>query len=94
MRLALLTIAGVLAGCSAVAEPSADDDWLELAALEREANRFAAELLMPEAVVRRLCAGYSRRQKPTEQFLANHLASDLLVSRQAARWRLRELAII
>ncbi len=79
---------------AAITEPSAEDDWLELAAREREANRFAAELLMPEPVVRRLCASYARRQKPTEQFLANHLASDLLVSREAARWRLRELRLV
>lgn len=78
---------------AAMTEPSVEDDWLELGAREREANRFAAELLMPEPVVRRLCASYARRCRPTEQFLANHLASDLLVSREAARWRLRELGL-
>ncbi len=78
---------------AAITEPHVDDDWQELAAREREANRFAAELLMPEPVVRRLCARYARRQRPTEQFLVNHLASDLLVSREAARWRLRELGL-
>jgi hypothetical protein len=79
---------------AAMIEPSVEDDWLELNAREREANRFAAELLMPEPVVRRLCVGYARRHRPTEQFLANHLATDLLVSRTAARWRLRELRLV
>ena len=74
-----------------MSEPNVEDDWLELTDLEREANHFAAELLMPEPVVRRLCDGYARVGRPTEQFLTNHLASDLLVSREAARWRLREL---
>lgn len=77
-----------------LAEPDAGDDWLELAALEREANRFAAELLMPAAAVRRLHARLSARQRLTENFLANRIAGELLVSRQAALWRLRELGCL
>ena len=60
---------------------------------EREANRFAAELLMPEAVVRELCRHYVQRCGPAPRFLEGHLATDLLVSRQAVRYRLAGLGL-
>lgn len=72
-------------------EPNEEEDWAEIAAMEREANRFAAELLMPAAVIDRLARQCAQRYRPTMAFLVNHLASNLLVSRQAIRWRLREL---
>lgn len=70
-----------------------DEDQEDLAQREREANRFAAEVLMPEPLVRRLCADYCRSLRPTGPYLAGRLAGDLLVSREAARWRLRELGL-
>jgi Zn-dependent peptidase ImmA (M78 family) len=54
--------------------------------MERQANRFAAELLMPEAVCRAM-----RAYTVSSRFLEHQLARDLLVSREAMRWRLREL---
>ena len=60
---------------------------------EREANRFAAELLMPEAVVRDLCRHYVQRYGPAPRFLEGHIATDLLVSRQAVRYRLADLGL-
>ena len=80
-------------GPSSVVEYETEDDQDDLAEREREANRFAAELLMPEPVVRRVLKNYCTNHKPTEPFLTSHLASDLLVSRDAARWRLRELGV-
>jgi len=63
-------------------------------ALEREANRFAAELLMPEAVVRiradELRAEYGGCPRSV---LAYRLAAELLVSQQAIQYRLRELEV-
>jgi len=67
--------------------PDADD-------MERQANRFAAELLMPEDACRALCRRYSRRYGPSARFLVHHLASELLVSRDAARLRLGDLGLI
>ncbi len=58
--------------------------------MERQANRFAAELLMPESVCRIACVQCFR---PTPRFLEHHLAGTLLVSREAVRWRLRGLAL-
>lgn len=78
---------------------SADGDNVRLAPSlslpwrEREANRFAAELLMPEAVVRDLCRHYVQRYGPAPRFLEGHIATDLLVSRQAVRYRLADLGL-
>ena len=77
-----------------ITEPSPDDDWEELAEMEREANHFAAVLLMPDSKVRRFCQDHRQRYQASEAFLIHHLASELLVSREAARWRLRELNLI
>jgi hypothetical protein len=58
---------------------------------EREANAFAAELLMPEDVIRELLAfwqGQGRRRD-----LEVRLAETLLVSRQAMKIRLHSLGI-
>ena len=77
-----------------LADPAEGEDWLDLAAMEREANRFAAELLMPADTVRRIVATLAQRRRLTDTFLTNQIAADLLVSRQAARWRLRELSLL
>jgi hypothetical protein len=63
---------------------------------ERDANRFAAELLMPEEVIR-------AREKDLKDdlkvsvcprlVLAYRLASELLVSREAMRYRLKTLGV-
>jgi hypothetical protein len=65
---------------------------LPLAQMEREANRFAAELLMPSALVREL-AGRARRHFSDEDLIWR-LATDLLVSRAAMRWKLRSLGLL
>src|SRR5690606_15907275 len=52
-----------------ITEPSPEDDWLELAEMEREANHFAALLLMPELAVRRFCEKQRQRHRITEAFL-------------------------
>ncbi|MHB8648513.1 MAG: ImmA/IrrE family metallo-endopeptidase [Thermomicrobiales bacterium] len=69
------------------------DKALSLPDMERQANRFAAELLMPEAVCRAACEHHAGRFRTTARFLEHHLASDLLVSREAVRWRLRSLQV-
>jgi Zn-dependent peptidase ImmA (M78 family) len=60
--------------------------------MEQEANRFAAELLMPEVVVRELAARYVSYFRDDD--LVWRMANDLLVSRAAIRWRLRELGLL
>ena len=73
---------------------NSDQQQMSLAEMERQANRFAAELLMPENLCRSLWEHYAKRFGPTARFIVHHLASDLLVSREAARWRLRQLGLI
>lgn len=69
------------------------DNTLSLPEMERQANRFAAELLMPEAVCRTATELYAARFQTTPRFLEHQLAGDLLVSRDAMRWRLRSLQL-
>lgn len=61
---------------------------------EREADRFAAELLMPEEVLRaradELKGKHGVCPRPV---LAYRLASELLVSREAMRYRLKALGV-
>ena len=70
----------------------------ERARREQEANRFAAELLMPEVVCQRLCQAYQVRfgaaAHASARFLEHHLATDLLVSREAIRVRLQTLRLV
>jgi hypothetical protein len=64
------------------------------AAMEREANRFAAELLLP-AEVCAARAGELRRQHGCcpRTVLVGLLASELLVSLEATRYRLKHLGL-
>ena len=66
----------------------------DLAAMERQANRFAAELIMPEALCHALFDRYASRYGKTGRFLVHHLAGELLVSREAIAWRLYRLGLI
>lgn len=63
-----------------------------LAQMELEANRFAAELLMPAPLLAELAADYGRYFG--EDDLVWRLSNELLVSRAAMRWRLRNLGLI
>jgi hypothetical protein len=65
----------------------------EAAERERRANRFAAEVLMPEAVCRRLVADHALRCGGRYEVLARRLAGELLVSEWAMRHRLTELRL-
>lgn len=59
---------------------------------ERQANRFAAELLLPETTCR--SAVERHRMRFPSAALVRRLASDCLVSQQAARLRLAELGLL
>jgi Zn-dependent peptidase ImmA (M78 family) len=72
----------------------AESGEADLAAMERQANRFAAELIMPEPVCRALFDRYAGRYGTTARFLVHHLAGELLVSREAIAWRLYRLGLI
>lgn len=61
---------------------------------EREANQFAAELLMPEEVCAARAAELKTEYKACPRpVLAYRLASELLVSLQAMRYRLKTLGV-
>ncbi|QEL15339.1 ImmA/IrrE family metallo-endopeptidase [Limnoglobus roseus] len=61
---------------------------------EREANQFAAELLMPKEVCWARAEELERDYKACPRMvLAYRLASELLVSREAMRYRLKSLGI-
>lgn len=61
---------------------------------EREANWFAAELLMPEQVCRERANAFRKAYKVWPRSpLAHHLAAELLVSREAMLYRLQELKV-
>jgi Zn-dependent peptidase ImmA (M78 family) len=67
----------------------------EAAAMEREANRFAAEILMPRETCLAMISDFRRdyRNAPNS-VLIHRLSADLLVSREAMRNRLVNLGII
>jgi hypothetical protein len=63
--------------------------------MEREANRFAAELLMPEDVIRARAAELTEKHGACPRgVLEYRLASELLVSAQAIRFRLSQLRLL
>jgi Zn-dependent peptidase ImmA (M78 family) len=72
----------------------AESGETDLAAMERQANRFASELIMPEVVCRALFDRYAGRYGTTARFLVHHIAGELLVSREAIAWRLYGLGLI
>jgi IrrE N-terminal-like domain len=67
----------------------------ETASMEREANNFAVEVLMPREICLTLVSDFRReyRNAPSS-VLVHRLAADLLVSREAMRYRLTNLGTI
>src|SRR5262249_36734311 len=62
--------------------------------MEREANHFAVELLMPEEVCRERANELRKKHGSCpRQVLRYRLASELLVSREALGYRLRSLGV-
>jgi hypothetical protein len=66
---------------------------LSVGQMEREANRFAAAVLMPEETCRKLVDIYQSRYGDRRPVLARRMATDFLVSRLAMRWRLGNLGL-
>jgi hypothetical protein len=64
--------------------------------MEREADRFAAELLMPEAIVLALAErwGLYQNRHQKEEDLVWRLATEMLVSRAAMKRRLQDLGLL
>jgi hypothetical protein len=62
--------------------------------IEAEANAFATNLLMPEAVCKVLFNYYVSRCNYMESAVIKSLSTQLLVSQQAMRWRLRQLNLV
>lgn len=60
--------------------------------MEYEANQFAAALLMPEAIVKRLVRTYA--VDCYDDDLIWRLATEMLVSKEAMKWRLRNLNLL
>lgn len=59
--------------------------------MEREANRFAAELLMPAHACEAKAQQYVKRFGTDRKVIARKLATDFFVSSEAMKWRLKEL---
>jgi hypothetical protein len=66
----------------------------ELDRMEDEANRFAAELLMPAAACQQLAARYRGTFARRPAVLVRRMANDLLVSETAMRRRLADLSLL
>lgn len=62
------------------------------ARMEYEANQFATELLMPETVIHGLFARVMLRFSDDD--LVSYLATEMLVSQEAMRWRLRNFHLL
>ncbi len=60
--------------------------------MEYEANQFATELLMPEEIVRGLFARAMLRFRDDD--LVSYVATELLVSQEAVRWRLKNYGLL
>lgn len=60
---------------------------------ETEANQFAAELLMPADTCTQIIARYHLPPGRRHEFIANRLANELLVSREAMAWRISSLGL-
>jgi hypothetical protein len=61
---------------------------------ERQANWFAAALLMPEAMVRRVATELSEGRRPSDETLISLVAEQFAVSRQAMGYRLLNLGLL
>jgi Zn-dependent peptidase ImmA (M78 family) len=57
-------------------------------AVEREANQFAAELLIPEERCREMYQSFSQKYGTKFPVLTKRLATEFLVSAEAMKWRL------
>jgi hypothetical protein len=75
-------------------ETMMEADEEQVSDMERQANRFAVELLMPAATCTVRAAAFRQAYRicPFTPF-AHHLAAELLVSLQAMRYRLEELEV-
>lgn len=62
--------------------------------LELEANQFAADILMPETLCKRLVTDYQKRFSNPPPALVRRLANEFLVSQEAMKWRLNSLGLI
>lgn len=61
--------------------------------VEREANIFAAELLMPEHTCRAYAENYRSQFKVNKAAMTRRMANDFFVSVEAMRWRLIDLGL-
>jgi Zn-dependent peptidase ImmA (M78 family) len=62
--------------------------------IEREANWFAAALLMPEQLVRDVATAISEGRRPSDDNLVAATAEEFEVSRQAMSYRLMNLGLL
>jgi Zn-dependent peptidase ImmA (M78 family) len=61
--------------------------------VEREANQFAAELLVPEGICKLMYQSFSQKYGTKRQILTKKLATEFLVSTEAMKWRLAALKL-
>ncbi len=85
-------VTGYLSDTSSNILETIDDDALQ--AMEREANQFAVELLMPAVICRTRAEEMQKSQGCCPRVVLTYqLAAELLVSREAMRYRLLALEV-
>jgi hypothetical protein len=80
-----------------VAHDSSSDQQeisINIQQMEREANQFAAELLIPALSCRALVEEFSPRFSKRLRVLTRRLATEFLVSPEAMKWRLTGLGLL
>lgn len=77
-----------------ISDASVNESGEAVEPMEREADRFAAQLLMPEKILRKRAEELKSKHRVCPRaVLAYRLASELLVSREAMRYRLKALGV-
>jgi Zn-dependent peptidase ImmA (M78 family) len=74
--------------------PNNEPTLAALQQMEREANIFAAELLMPSAACFNLAEDFLTKFRVQRPVMARRLATEFLVSHEAMKWRLRSLGLL
>jgi len=74
--------------------PEPRQPLLNIQQMEREANQFAAEVLMPDPICRTLVEEFSPRFSKRLRVLTRRMATEFLVSPEAMKWRLMSLGLL
>jgi Zn-dependent peptidase ImmA (M78 family) len=68
-------------------------NFIENELVEKEANQFAAELLIPESRCKDMYRDFTKKYGVQRPVLIKRLATEFLVSAEAMKWRLMALKL-